>query len=65
MLNTAKEIIETCKKKKCHIYDLVLEEELQTSKKTEEEIRMQLNEVFEVMNQSATEHLEKADKTEF
>lgn len=26
---------------------------------------MQLNEVFEVMNQSATENLEKADKTEF
>ena len=65
MLNTEKEIIETCKKKKCHIYDLVLEEELQTSKKTEEEIRMQLNEVFEVMNQSATENLEKAEKTEF
>ena len=65
MLNTAKEIIEVCKKRKCHIYDLVLEEEIQTSKKTEEEIRLHLNEAFEVMNQSATENLEKADRTEF
>lgn len=65
MLNTAKEIIETCEARNCRIYDLVLEEELKTSKKSEQEIREQLNEVFEVMYQSATENLQKAEKTEF
>lgn len=65
MLNTAKEIVDTCRVKNCRIYDLVIAEEKQNTKKTEEEIRSQVSEVIKVMEGSATENLEKETPTTY
>lgn len=65
MLNTAKEIIDTCKERGIKIYDLVLEEEIKNSHTTEEQIRKQLDEVIDVMYSSATNNLTKSDVTEY
>ncbi|WP_039856438.1 L-serine ammonia-lyase, iron-sulfur-dependent, subunit alpha [Peptoniphilus sp. oral taxon 386] len=65
MLNTANEIINACKENNCHIYDLVIAEEMKNSKKTEEEIRQHLNIVIDVMRKSAAENLNKSNVTRF
>lgn len=64
MLNTHKEIVDVTTEKNCRIYDLVIEDEKKYSKRTEEEIRAQVDEVIEVMFASATSNLEKSDKSE-
>lgn len=65
MLNTVKEIIDVCKEKNCRIYDLVIAEEKQNTKKTEEEIRSRVSGVIGVMEGSATENLEKGTPTTY
>ncbi len=65
MLNTAKEIIDVCREKNCRIYDLVLEEEIKNSKKTEQEIRANIDATIAVMEKSATENLKKSEATRF
>lgn len=65
MYNTAKEIIDTCKEKNCHIYDLVLADEMEHSKKSESEVYEHLYEIIDVMEASAIENLEKSDVTNF
>ncbi|MGO1581291.1 MAG: L-serine ammonia-lyase, iron-sulfur-dependent, subunit alpha [Peptoniphilaceae bacterium] len=65
MLNTAKDIIEICKKNNCHIYDLVIEEQIKTTHKTEEEIRSYVDEVVKVMESSATKNLTQKNETRF
>lgn len=65
MLNTSKEIIEVCMERNCRIYDLVLEEEMKNTKRTEEEIRAKVSEVVKVMEGSATENLEKETPTTY
>lgn len=65
MYNTANEIIEVCKEKNCHIYDLVLVEEMKNSKKSDAEIYAQLIEIINVMEASAIENLEKSNTTNF
>ncbi|RVU55643.1 L-serine ammonia-lyase, iron-sulfur-dependent, subunit alpha [Anaerosphaera multitolerans] len=65
MYNTAKEIIDTCKEKNCHIYDLVLDEEMKRSKKSEAEVRAHLDEIIKVMTDSALENLNKKNTTRF
>lgn len=65
MLNTAKDIIEICEKNNCHIYDLVIEEQIKTMHKTEEEIRSYIDEVVKVMESSATKNLNQKNETRF
>lgn len=65
MLNTANEIVQTCKKDKIHIYDLVLREESKALKMTEEEMKDKLREILEVMKSSSKETLEKSYGTEY
>ena len=65
MYNTANEIIDACKEKNCSIADLVLAEEMKSSKKSDAEVYAQLFEVIKVMEASATENLEKSNKTRF
>ena len=65
MYNTAQEIINACKDKNCHIYDLVLAEEMKNSKKSDAEVISQLYEIIDVMEASAVENLETAYTTRF
>lgn len=65
MLNTAKEVIEACKKDNIHIYDLVLQGETKTLKMTEEEMKNKIREILEVMKGSSQETLEKSFETEY
>lgn len=65
MYNTAEEIINACKEKNCHIYDLVLAEEMKNSKKSDAEVMAQLEEIIKVMENSAVENLEKSNTTRF
>lgn len=65
MLNTAKEIIKVCEEKNIHIYNIVIDNEARMSGKTESEVRATIDEIMEVMEQSANEYLEKAGKTQF
>lgn len=65
MLNTANEIVQTCKRDKIHIYDLVLREESKALKMTEEEMKDKLREILEVMKSSSKETLEKSYGTEY
>lgn len=65
MLNTAKEIISICEEKGIRIYDIVIEEENKISHLSEEEIRKNIDEIFEVMETSAKEYLEKEGVSRF
>ncbi len=65
MLNTAKEVIEACKKDNIHIYDLVLQGETKALKMTEEEMKNKIREILEVMKGSSQETLEKSFETEY
>ena len=65
MLNTANEIVQTCKRDKIHIYDLVLREESKALKMTEEEMKDKLREILKVMKSSSKETLEKSYGTEY
>ena len=65
MFNTANEIINYCLENDCHIYDIVLKEEMERSGRTEEEIRQHLNEIIDVMTNAANENLEKSNVTRF
>ena len=59
MFSKAEEIIKICNDRNIAIYELVLEEELKTSKMTKEEIRAELGKMFEVMEGSASAYLEE------
>ncbi len=65
MLNTAKEVIEACKKDNIHIYDLVLREETKALHMTEEEMRDKLKGILGVMRGSSQETLDKSFETEY
>lgn len=65
MFNTAKEIIEYCQKNNCHIYDLVLEDELKNSSLTKEEIFEKILEILQVMKKSSTNTLDKKFTTKY
>ncbi|SHH40270.1 L-serine dehydratase [Anaerosphaera aminiphila DSM 21120] len=65
MYNTAKEILDVCKEKNCHIYDLVLAEEMKRAKKSDNDIRAHLDEIIEVMVNSSLENLNKKNTTRF
>lgn len=65
MLNTAKEVIEACKKDNLHIYDLVLSGETSALKMTEEEMKNKIREILEVMKRSSQETLDKSYETEY
>lgn len=65
MLNTAKEIISVCEEKGIRIYDIVIEEENKISHLSEEDIRKNIDEIFEVMETSAKEYLEKEGVSRF
>ena len=65
MLNTAKEVIEACKKDNIHIYDLVLSEETKALHMTEEEMKDKLKGILGVMKHSSQEALEKSFETEY
>lgn len=65
MLNTAKEVIEACKKDNLHIYDLVLSGETFALKMTEEEMKNKIREILEVMKRSSQETLDKSYETEY
>ena len=65
MLNTAKEVIEACKKDNIHIYDLVLQGETNALKMTEEEMKNKIRGILEVMKGSSQETLEKSFETEY
>lgn len=57
------EIIELCKKKDLELYELVLEDELKTSKLSKEEIREQLKKMLKVMEESAVGNINSPSKT--
>ncbi len=63
MFSKAEEIIKICNDRNIAIYELVLEEELKTSKMTKEEIRAELGKMFEVMEGSASAYLEEPSVT--
>lgn len=65
MLNTAKEVIEACKKDNLHIYDLVLMGETSALKMTEKEMKNKIREILEVMKRSSQETLDKSYETEY
>lgn len=65
MLNTAKEVIEACKKDNLHIYDLVLSGETSALKMTEKEMKNKIREILEVMKRSSQETLDKSYETEY
>lgn len=64
MYQKAEEVIKICEEKNINICDLTLENEMKLSKRTEEEIRSELKEMFLVMEKSATEFLEKESVTD-
>ena len=63
MYNKAQEIIDTCKKNNISIYQLVLNEEIKNTKKTEDEIRSYLDQAINVMIESAESNLNKSSQT--
>lgn len=63
MFTKAEEIIKICNERNIPIYEVVLEEELKTSKLTKEEIRGELAKMFEVMEGSASAYLEEPSIT--
>lgn len=65
MLNTEKEILDYCDEKNCHIYNLVLNEEIKATRKSDHEIRSYINEVVNVMIASATANLNNSQETEY
>lgn len=65
MLNTEKEILEVCEKENKHIYDLVIEQEKLTGKKTEEEIRRKIDGIIETMENSAKANLDRVTESKF
>lgn len=65
MLNTEKEILDYCDEKNCHIYNLVLNEEIKATRKSDHEIRSYINEVVNVMIESATANLNNSQETEY
>lgn len=65
MFTYADEIIEICQERQIGLNELVMEEELKTSKLSAEEIRQELKDMFKVMEGSATENLDKVTKTQF
>ncbi len=65
MLNTAKEVIEYCKENKCHIYDLVLEEEVKNNRISKETMIDSLKKILEVMESSSHNTLNKSYETRF
>ena len=65
MLNTAKEIIDFCDKENCHIYDLVLNEELKNSSLDKEEILNKIKEILGVMKKSSTNTLNQIYQTKY
>ncbi|CDZ75595.1 L-serine dehydratase, alpha chain [Peptoniphilus sp. ING2-D1G] len=65
MLNKAEEIIKYCEENNCHIYDLVLDYEMKTLKKSEEEIRFYIDDIIFTMESSATRYLEDETQTRY
>ncbi len=65
MLNTEKEIIDVCKEKNYHFYDLVTETECENLKLSEEEFRQRLKEILDVMKSSSRNTLKKPIKTKY
>ncbi|KXO15556.1 L-serine ammonia-lyase, iron-sulfur-dependent, subunit alpha [Peptoniphilus sp. GNH] len=65
MFNTACEIIDACAKKSCHIYDLVLEDQVKNLKSTEDKIKSHLREVLDVMEKSSIRGLDEGFETRF
>ncbi len=65
MLNTEKEIIDYCSENNLHIYDIVLEEEMKTTGKSQEEIFNMLDRILIVMGNSAKDTLKKPIDTRF
>lgn len=63
MFSKADEIIKICNDRNIAIHELVLEQELKTSKLSKEEIRGELAKMFEVMEGSASAYLEEPSVT--
>lgn len=63
MFTNVEEVLNACEEKGCELYELVLEEELKTSKLSEEEIRKELEKMLENMYGSARANLEKPSET--
>ncbi|MFB0972411.1 MAG: L-serine ammonia-lyase, iron-sulfur-dependent, subunit alpha [Tissierellia bacterium] len=63
MFSKVDEILKTCEEKGYELYELVLEEELKTSKLTKEKIRAELEEMLKIMEGSAKANLDSPSKT--
>ncbi|MDO5027970.1 MAG: L-serine ammonia-lyase, iron-sulfur-dependent, subunit alpha [Bacillota bacterium] len=64
MFNTVEEIKKACQEKNVHLYELVMEDELRTSKLSEHTIRKNLKGMIHVMEESALSNLDQASVTE-
>ncbi len=62
MFNTAQELIDYCEEHNCKISDYVLEKEVERSRKSAEEILSEIDEIIEVMEQSAVNTLEEGSQ---
>ena len=65
MYNTAQEIIDICKERNCHIYDLVIEEEMERSAQTEAEVREHVDKIIDVMEKSTEKGIKESRVTRF
>lgn len=65
MYNTAQEIIDVCKERNCHIYDLVIEEEMERSAQTEAEVREHIDKIINVMEKSTEKGIKESRVTRF
>lgn len=65
MFTYVEDIIKACKEKNIGLNELVMEEELKTSKLSADEIRAKLKSMYRVMEGSATENLDKVTETQF
>ncbi len=65
MLNTQEEIIKVCQNENKHIWNLVLEEEMSVTGKTEEEIRSEISKILDVMRGSATANLDRVTESKY
>lgn len=63
MFSKVEEILQECKEKGFELYQLVLEDELRTSKLSEEEIRGNLGQMLEIMEGSAEANLDSPSET--
>lgn len=63
MFSKVENILNKCRDKGCELYQLVLEEELKTSKLSEEQIRKNLEEMLIIMGESAEANLEVPSET--